>query len=377
MDNLVSIILPVYNGEDYIKKSIESVIAQTYPHWELVVVDASTDSTPDIVNSFNDDRIKYFRQKSKGSVNGYNEALDEYVIGEYVTFIHHDDVYSPSKLYEMLRTFEKFSDVDCVYNDIEFINTKNETLRIRKHEDFYHRTNDLLSVMFIGYGIQNLGMQVMVKREFIEKHKLRYSLEFPIVCDHEYIFQLIDKKANFKSINKILFKYLVHETNYSGDKEKVEIEDRKLYARYSPYFNEIVQKTNYSDTEKQILLARLFYRVRELEKAEDILKSLSTGWSYFYLGTGYYRYRQDYEKALEYLLLGLKKMPYRAEFLNNIGCCYYKLGDSKKAEEYFEKAKIADENLYIDFKNPQICDRESVNDTLTHNESFNKRWSYL
>ena len=70
MKNLVSVILPVRNGEKYIRDAIDSVLMQTYPHFELVIVDASDDKTPDIVASYTDKRIRYFRQQSKGSVNG-------------------------------------------------------------------------------------------------------------------------------------------------------------------------------------------------------------------------------------------------------------------------------------------------------------------
>lgn len=121
MNNLVSVILPVRNGAKTIRTAIDSVLAQTYPHFELIVVDNSDDDTPNIIKSYTDKRIQFFKQKSTGSVNGYNEALDEYINGKYVTFIHHDDVYYPEKLYEQVRMMEKFRDVDCVYNNDEFV----------------------------------------------------------------------------------------------------------------------------------------------------------------------------------------------------------------------------------------------------------------
>ena len=65
MSSLVSVIMPVYNGEKYLAQAIESVLAQSYPHIELLVVnDGSTDGTESIVKQFADTRIRYFYQKN-------------------------------------------------------------------------------------------------------------------------------------------------------------------------------------------------------------------------------------------------------------------------------------------------------------------------
>jgi len=372
MNNLVSVILPVRNGEKHIRAAIDSVLSQTYPHFELIVVDASDDSTPEIVKSYADSRIKYFRQKSKGSVNGYNEALDNYVSGKYITFIHHDDIYYREKLYEQVRMIEKFANVDCVYNDIEFVDEDLNRVRIRGHEDYYHRNNDMLAVMMIGYGISNLGMNVLIKREFIEKHHLRYSLETPVCCDHEYMFSMIDAGAVFKHIDKTLLRYRVHEDNYSADRERVEQDNQRIYARYSlERLEDIVKHTNYSENEKGIVLGKLYYRLGHTDKAMDTLNKIQDSWAEFYLGTGYYRYKGDFKNAEKYLRLGQEQMPYRAEFANNIGCCVLQMQGVDFAKPYFAEAIKLMPNYY-DAKynlehsqksekfNPRITDREII-----------------
>ncbi len=385
MNNIISVILPVRNGENYIRTAIDSVLAQTYPHFELIVIDASDDNTPDIVASYADQRIKYFRQQSKGSVNGYNEALDHHVCGTYVTFIHHDDIYRPEKLYEQVRMMEKFQDVDCVYNDIEFVDDDLQTIRWRGHEDYYHRNNDLLAVMMIGYGVSNLGMNVLVKREFIEKHKLRYSLETPICCDHEYIFSMLDAGAVFKHVDKPLLRYRVHGSNYSADRSAVEQDNQRIYSRYSlDRLRDIVDQTNYSSTEKKIILSKLYYRLGHIDLANDKLKELlsnqHSAWAAFYLGTGYYRYLGDFENAITYLRQGQEWMPYRPEFANNIGCCILKIQGIEAAKPYFAQALSLLPDYY-DAKynmshaeegaifNPRITDRE-----IEHSEQFGIVW---
>jgi tetratricopeptide (TPR) repeat protein len=270
---------------------------------------------------------------------------------------------------------ERYADVDCVYNDFEFVDECLNTVRMRGHEDFYHRSNDLLAVMMIGYGISNLGMNVLIKRDFIEKYHLRYSLETQICCDHEYIFSMIDAGANFKHVGKYLFRYRIHEENYSGDRDAVNRENLVIYSRYSlERIETIVETTNYSAREKEIILGKLYFRLEHIDKAVKHFKNVFTDhgnpWAAFYLGTGYYRYLGDFENAGRYLRLGREKMPYRAEFANNLGCCALQLSGTASAKPLFEEAvKLMPD--YYDAKynlsrvesgkpfNPRITDRET------------------
>jgi len=392
VNNLVSVVLPVRNGEKYIRDAIESILAQTYPHFELVVVDASDDNTPNIVASYKDRRIKYFRQKSKGSVNGYNEALDNYVEGRYVTFIHHDDLYYAEKLYEQIRIIEKFADVDCVYNDVEFVDESLNTIRLVGHEDFYHRTDDLFVIMIISHGVSNLGMSTLIKRDFIEKHKLRYSLDTPVCCDHTYMFDLVDSGAVFKHISKPLLKYRVHEDNYSSDRERVEQEIQKIYKRYSlEFLREVVARTNYSEAEREIIEGRLYYRLGHVEMANryffDVWENHSNPWAAFYLGTAYYRFQGNFASAEQWLRRGREEMPYRAEFANNIGCCILQREGPMAAKPFFaEAARLMPD--YYDAKynlnhiekgeqfNPRMTDREierPINFNIVWKDSEKKR----
>ena len=73
----ISVILPVYNSEKYIRKSVESVLNQTFSDFELIIVnDGSTDDTINIINLFSDSRIKIINQKNQGPGAARNNALD-------------------------------------------------------------------------------------------------------------------------------------------------------------------------------------------------------------------------------------------------------------------------------------------------------------
>lgn len=105
MYDLVSVIMPSYNTGKYIKKSIESVLAQSYKNWELIIVDdCSRDDTDKIVAKFlNDSRIKYLKNdENKGAAFSRNRALRE-VKGKWVAFLDSDDLWYPEKLEKQIH----------------------------------------------------------------------------------------------------------------------------------------------------------------------------------------------------------------------------------------------------------------------------------
>lgn len=99
-NGLVSVIMPSYNTAKYIAESIESIMNQTYPYWELIIVDdCSTDNTDSVVKSYlSDTRIRYLKnEKNSGAAISRNYALRE-AKGKWIAFLDSDDVWLPEKL---------------------------------------------------------------------------------------------------------------------------------------------------------------------------------------------------------------------------------------------------------------------------------------
>ncbi|MGY0691405.1 glycosyltransferase family 2 protein [Virgibacillus sp. FSP13] len=105
-DGLVSIIMPAYNCGDYIGIAIDSVIAQTYKDWEIIVVDdCSIDHTEEVVKNYmsRDSRINYYKlEKNSGAAVARNTAID-IASGEYIAFLDSDDVWFSEKLTKQLK----------------------------------------------------------------------------------------------------------------------------------------------------------------------------------------------------------------------------------------------------------------------------------
>ena len=105
---MVSIITPAFNSEKFIAETIQSVLAQTYQNWELLIVDdCSTDKTAEIISRFQDSRIKYFyNSTNKGSAVSRNIALQK-ASGRWIAFLDSDDLWHPEKLEKQIEFMKK------------------------------------------------------------------------------------------------------------------------------------------------------------------------------------------------------------------------------------------------------------------------------
>ena len=109
MAGLVSIIMPSYNTASFIAESIQSVLAQSYKDWELIIVDdCSPDNTDDVVKPYlSDERIRYLKnEKNSGAAVSRNRALRE-AKGKWIAFLDSDDLWMPEKLQKQVRFMEK------------------------------------------------------------------------------------------------------------------------------------------------------------------------------------------------------------------------------------------------------------------------------
>lgn len=132
MDDLISIIMPSFNTGKYITETIESVLAQSYKNWELIIVDdCSSDNTDEIVSTYlSDDRIHYFKnEKNSGAAFSRNTALRE-AKGKWIAFLDSDDLWMPEKLEKQL-SFMKSNGYFFSYTDYEEIDVNGKQTGVR------------------------------------------------------------------------------------------------------------------------------------------------------------------------------------------------------------------------------------------------------
>jgi hypothetical protein len=116
----VSVVIPVYNGENYLRLALESVLRQTFQDFEIIVIDdGSKDSTPDIAQSFGE-RVRYVRQENAGVAAAVNHGI-RLARGRYFAWLSHDDLWAPEKLSAQLEALQHVDGPAVCYTDIKLI----------------------------------------------------------------------------------------------------------------------------------------------------------------------------------------------------------------------------------------------------------------
>jgi teichuronic acid biosynthesis glycosyltransferase TuaG len=218
---LVSVIMPAYNASDYIQVAINSVIAQTFTNWELIIIDdGSTDITSEIIikNSNQDQRIQYFFQENGKQGKARNLGIS-HAQGKYVAFLDSDDFWMPEKLAIQLEEIQG-QNVDLVFSDSYIFNNENVSDRSRK----MHTINQIfegenaLKLFFDSNRIPTLT--VLAKKESILfVNGFTEKKEIPLAEDYHLWLKMLISGCVFYGSDKTLASYRVHsESSTSQDK---------------------------------------------------------------------------------------------------------------------------------------------------------------
>lgn len=142
---LVSIVIPVYNGSNFLREAIDSALAQTYQNLEIIVVnDGSKDDTESIALSYGD-KIRYFAKKNGGTSTALNLGIEN-MRGEYFSWLSHDDLYYPQKIARSVEELSKLENKDTIIiSDVDGMNEDYTrtfpTALYQQHRDAYPKRN--------------------------------------------------------------------------------------------------------------------------------------------------------------------------------------------------------------------------------------------
>jgi len=269
----ISIIIPCYNSEQFIDRTIKSVLSQTFSDWELLLIDDhSTDKTKDILEKYakNDTRIKILQTKenSGGPALPKNIGIEN-AKGEYIAFLDHDDEWLPEKLEKQLAVFENSKDeklglVSCYF----YIKDISKNRIIKKYKNMYKKDilKELLKINFI-----YTSSCVMVK-SFIFKKIGLFDTNYKITDDLDMWLKIAKNGYHFDYSPFFLLNYIYHKDNL-------------CYAK---------DNKNYSD----------FIKIYEKYKNDMIMYEPRRLGSYFY-------YQKKYRESRKYFIKGLFKIKYK------------------------------------------------------------------
>jgi len=241
---LVSIILPTYNGSRFIKESIKSCLEQTHPHLEVIIIDdGSTDNTAQIVQSFNDPRLKYVHLgHNQGHITALNRgfALSK---GEYLTWTSDDNYYRLDAIAKMLEELTR-SNVDFIYTKYHVIDEKGNIQRQGRTEPPSYLDID-----------NCVGGCFLYHRRVYEIIG-DFNTEAFLAEDYEYWLR-VRTKFKMKEMDAILYYYRNHPKSLTGihKEERVQVQVQKIRGRFLPFWKKVY-----------------FYTMGQLRRAKTLLR---------------------------------------------------------------------------------------------------------
>ncbi|SFL03492.1 Glycosyltransferase, GT2 family [Lachnospiraceae bacterium KH1T2] len=216
----VSIILPTYNGEKYIKEAIESVLSQTYTNWELIIVDdGSVDSTYSIAEIYSllDNRISVVKNKENMKLPKTLNIGFGLAKGKYWTWISDDNIFYSNAISEMVMYLDKNPKCPLVYATVDVMNAEGEKIGshgIHRDEYLYYDCSVTPCFMYRREVAENVG---------------EYDEDLFCLEDWDFFLRILRKYGFFGHINEIMYSYRIHDGGLSQSHHK---RIRRMFAEY-------------------------------------------------------------------------------------------------------------------------------------------------
>jgi glycosyltransferase involved in cell wall biosynthesis len=222
---LISVIIPVYNGEKTIRETIESVLKQTFSDWELIIInDGSQDSTLEIVFSIQDTRLKVFSYPNAGLAASRNRGIAQ-ASGEYISFIDADDLWTTDKLEAQLQVLQANPQAAVAYSWTKCIDEFGQVSRrgtqISVRGDVY---KNLLVVNFL----EN-GSNLLIRRQALNEVG-SFDESINIVADWDMWLRLA-ARYHFEAVSSPQILYRVSASSMSANVLRMEAESLQVIER--------------------------------------------------------------------------------------------------------------------------------------------------
>ena len=260
---IIDVAICCYNSEKYIHEAIDSVIAQTYKYWNLIIInDGSTDSTDKIIKAYINSglSIKYYKQENKRFASARQKAL-ELAENDWIALLDHDDIWNPNKLKIQTDIIRKNPKVGIVFSNSEQIGVGGELVRLTLQPETYNSglMVDPFEELF------NYGCYIDSITAIINKNALMeiggFNLTLKYLADYD-VFIKIASSYNIYYENQLLAKWRIHSDQASQTMSESMIMENIVL------FTEVIRKYQFSRKTKiqvQYILANWLIKQAKLE----------------------------------------------------------------------------------------------------------------
>ena len=279
----VSVIIPVYNGEQYLAEAIDSVLEQTYPDLEIIVVDdGSTDQSAEIVKSYGN-RTRYIYKENGGTASAMNLGCAR-AKGTFIAWLSADDAFLPNKISKQVEILDNNPKVGLVHTDFYLVNENDEIIRPCRT---VNPGRDCFLQRWIN-GVFINASSVLFRREILRRAGI-FDENISRVADAD-MWARMYKYCNFAHVPELLLRYRLHMNSASFNISEMKKErsllmeklfkiygieefypflkennnDNLDYARAYRYLAQLLERTNYKH------LSEKFY-IKSIELDKNLL----------------------------------------------------------------------------------------------------------
>lgn len=270
----VSLIIPVYNVENYIEKCLNSVLKQTLDDIEIIIVnDGSEDSSKNIIDRYiekHKNRIKYFEKENGGLSSARNFGIP-HATGEYIAFLDSDDYVEP-ETYEEMYNLAKKEDADMVECDFiwEYPNKNKEDVGV-----IYNSKKEMIEKARV------VAWNKLIKREIIENKRIEFPLGLRYE-DVEFFYKLVPYLNKVSFVKKCFIHYVQRENSIANTQNSrtkeifIVLENVIKYYKENGFYEEYKQELEYIYV--RFLLCSSLKRMCKIQNKKERKQALKQTW---------------------------------------------------------------------------------------------------
>lgn len=276
MNNLVSIVMNCYNSELYLREAIDSILMQSYKNFELIICNnQSTDSTLQIINSYEDTRIRLVHTASHCPLGEARNHAIGYCNGDFIAFIDSDDIWLSEKLKHQIERFKKNKEIEFIYTNYYFlrqINNKKfkKKIAFRRLQPKGFIFQDVVTSYKIAISSVIFKASILVKIKYLFNKEFQQIEEFdlftrilynhqadyiaiPLCCYriHNKMNTIVNPQWGTKEYKKLLSSYLEMDPNFLIKNSKIVYFIRAKYLSYATAKYDLLYG-NYEDVRKSL-----------------------------------------------------------------------------------------------------------------------------
>ena len=262
----VSIIVPVYNVEKYIKRSLESLVNQTFSDIEIIVInDGSTDNSANIIETFKDERIKLYSQDNKGGSAARNLGIEK-ATSDYIMFLDADDYYHLDCVEKAYKCITKENTDICIYGS-RFVDDEGNYIKsvVPSHHTIMNISSDKSYLL----NIENCTWDKIYKSSIIKDNNVVYPYGL-YYQDFGFTFSLMRFVNSISFVNEELIEYTVGRSgNITGDISKKVFDIFKIVDSIKSLYIDKKLYDNYFDELKSVFLINIVDKLKQVIKSDN------------------------------------------------------------------------------------------------------------